>query len=121
MSFIFGIGYGSRFNCLFRFLKSLRKLNCSDLGLGCAKYGDTHSESFATSRIPNRTKRSTPFLKMSSCTYCTGYDCKYIGFSSSFDPKYTGSVPQFPSIPSKNSLNLCHNFSNSLCCVIVKC
>ena len=58
---IFGIGYGFRFTCLFKFLKSLRKRTRFDLGLGYAKDGAPHSESFATSRTPNRTRRSTSF------------------------------------------------------------
>ena len=42
-----GNGYGLRFNGLFKFLNSLRKLTQFDLGLGCAKDGATHSESFS--------------------------------------------------------------------------
>ena len=61
ISLILGIGYGLRINYLFRFLKSLRKLNQFGLGLGCEKIGDTHSESLALSRTPIRTKRSTFF------------------------------------------------------------
>ena len=49
------------FNCLFRFLKKLRKRTRLDLGLGEAKDGATHSESFATLKIPIRTRRSTSF------------------------------------------------------------
>ena len=52
-----GIGYGFRFNYLFRFLKSLIKGTKFDLGLCRAKYGAHHSESFATLGTHNPTKR----------------------------------------------------------------
>ena len=98
---IFGIGYGFRFNCLFRFLKSLRKYTRFDLGLGWAKDGDTHYESFANLRTPSITKRSTSFLNIYSCTFGTGYGLNQIGFTSSFNPKSTGSFFQVTSVPSK--------------------
>ena len=68
---IFGIGSSFHFNCLFRFLKSLRKIARFDLGLGCVKDRNPHSESFATSRNPISTNRSTSFLKISSFTFGT--------------------------------------------------
>ena len=65
ISFIFGIGYCFWFNCLFKFLNSLRKYTRFDLGLGCAKDGAPHSESFATSRNTSRNKLSTSFWTFS--------------------------------------------------------
>ena len=41
-----GIVYALCFNCLFKFLKSLRKSTQFVLGLVCVKYGATHSDSF---------------------------------------------------------------------------
>ena len=73
IALIFGIGYGFCFNCLFRFLKSLRKRTQFDLGLGLAKDGAPHYESYVTSRNPNRNKGSTSFLKISLCNFGTGY------------------------------------------------
>ena len=64
ISFIFGIGYGFCFKCLFNSLKSLIKFTRFYLGLGCAKDEAPHSGSFATSRNPSRTKCSTCFLKI---------------------------------------------------------
>ena len=84
------------------FLKSLSKLTQFNLGLGCAKDGAPHYESVYTSMNPNETNNSTSFLKISSCTFVTRYDCKHIGFVSSFNLKSTGSVFQVPSIPSTN-------------------
>ena len=46
ISLVLSIGYGLGFNCLFKVIKSLRKHNRFFLGLGCAKDGDRHSESF---------------------------------------------------------------------------
>ena len=51
-----GIGYGLRFSCLFRFLKSLIKLIQFYLGLGCAEYAAYHYELLAISRTPIITK-----------------------------------------------------------------
>ena len=108
------------FNCLFRFLKSLRKHTWFYLGLGCAKDGASHSESFATSRTHSRNKRSTTFLNISSCTFGTGYARKHIGFASYFNSKSTGSIFQVPSVSLNNYSNFCNHFSNSLHCVIVR-
>ena len=57
LNFILGIGYGLRFNYLFRFLKSLRKSTRFVLGLVYENYGAPHSESFDMPRTPSRTKR----------------------------------------------------------------
>ena len=81
ISLIFGIGYGFRFNCLFTFLKSLRKRTQFDFGLDCAKDWAPHSESFDTSRTPSRTNRSTSFLKISLCTFGSAYVCESIYFA----------------------------------------
>ena len=121
ISLVFGIGYGFRFNFLFGFLNSDKKLTWFDLGSGCAKYGATHYELFDTSRTPNRTKRPTSFLNIYSCTFSTSYGREHIGFAWSFNSDSNGSVFQVPCVPSNNSSNLCNNFSNSLRCVIVKC
>ena len=94
ISLIFGIGYSFCFNCLFRFLSSLRKRTRFDLGLVWAKDRDPHSESFSTLRTPSRTRRSTYFLKISSCTFGTRYGREKIGFAYSFNSKSTGSVFQ---------------------------
>ena len=110
ISLIIGIGYGFHFNYLFRFLKSLIRILLFNLGLGCAKYGDPHSESFYTSRTPNRTKFSTSFLKLYSCTFGTGYGRSCIVFASSFNLNSTGSVFQVPSVPLNNSSNICNYF-----------
>ena len=59
ISLIFDIRYGLWFNCLFGYLKSLRKCTWFDLGLGCAKDGYHHSESLARSSTHNRNKHST--------------------------------------------------------------
>ena len=118
---IFGIGYGFCFNCLFRFLSSLRKHIRFDLGLVWAKDRDPHSESFATLRAPSRTRRSTSFLNIYSCNFSTGYGRKHICFAYYFNWNSTGYVFQLPSVPSNNSSNFCNNFSSSLRCVIVKC
>ena len=61
ISMIVGTWYGFHFNFLFKFLKSLRKRTWFDLGLGCAKYVDTHSDSFDTTMTPSKNKRSTYF------------------------------------------------------------
>ena len=111
ISLIFGIGYGYPFNFLFR----------SPPGLADAKDGATHSEYFATSRTPSRNILSTSFLNISLCTFSNGYFYQQIGFASSFNSKYTGSVSQAPSVPPNNSLNFCNYFINSLHFVIVKC
>ena len=108
ISFIFGIGYGFLFNCLFRFLKSLGKRTRFYLGLGCAKDGAPHSESFTTSVTHTRTKRPTSLLNIYSCTFSTGYGCDNIGFKFSFNLKSTESVFQVSSVPSNKSLNLCN-------------
>ena len=86
---IFGIGYGFLFNCLLRFLKLLRKSTQFDLFLGWEKDGAPHYESFDTSRTPNSTKRSTSFLKISSCTFSTGYGNEHTGSVCSFNSKST--------------------------------
>ena len=121
ISLIFGMGYGFCFNCLYRFLESLRKRTRFYLGLGCAKDVYPYPESIATSSIHSRDKCPTSFLKISLCTLITVYGRKHIGFTSYFNSKYTRSVFQVPSVPSNNSLNLCNNFSNSSRCVIVRC
>ena len=108
---ILGIGYDLRFNCLFIFLKSLRKRTQFELGLGCAMYEAPHSESLALSRTTSRTKRSTYFLKISLCNFGTGYGLEHIGFTSSFNSNHTGSVFQVPSALSKNPSNFFNNFS----------
>ena len=79
------IGYDFCFNCLFRFLKILRKLTRFDLGLDCAKDGAPHSESFATSRTPSNTKCSTSFLNIYSCTFVNVYVIDNIFFASSLN------------------------------------
>ena len=86
-------------NCLFKFLKSIRKRTPFDVGLGCEKDGAPHSESFATSRTHSRTKRSTSFLNISSCTLGTRYGRENIGFTSSFNLKSTDYIFQVPSVP----------------------
>ena len=118
---VFGIGYGFLFNFLFRFLKLLRRRNRFDLGLGCANNLVPHYESFATSRTPSTTKRSTSSLNISSCTFVTWYGRDQIGSAFSFNSRSTGYFFQVPSVPSKNSSNFYNNFSNSLSFVIVKC
>ena len=121
ISLVSGIGYGFRLNCLFRFLRSLRKRTRFDLGLGWEKDGATHSESFATLRNPSINIRSTYFLNISLCTFGTRYFHEQIVFASSFNLESTRSIFQVPSVPSNNSSIFCNNFSNSLHCVIVKC
>ena len=118
---IFGIGYGFRFNCLFGFLKSLRKRTQFYLGLGFAKHAAPHSEPFSTLRNPNRTKHSTSLLNISSCTLGTDYSRKHISFASYFNLKSTRSVFQVPSIPLNNYSDFCNVFGISLCCDILKC
>ena len=98
-SFIFGIGYGFRFNCLFIFLRSLRKRTWFDLGLRWEQNWTPHYESFSTLRTHNMTKYSTFFLKTSPCTFSNGYFYKHTGFVPSFISKSTGSVFQVPSVP----------------------
>ena len=105
----------------FNFLKSLRKRTHFFVGLGCAKYGAPHSESFSTPSTPNRTKFSTSFLDIYSCNFVTGYFCEHIFFTLSFNSESTGSGLQIPSVPFYNSSNICNNVINSLRCVIVKC
>ena len=92
-----------------------------DSGLGCAKDGSPHSESFATLITPNRTKCSTYFFQISSCNFGTVHGRENIWSASYFNPKYNGSVIQLPSVPSNNSLNLCNIYISSLHCVVVKC
>ena len=120
ISFIFDIWYGFCYNCLFWFIKSLKKHTQFDLGLGCAKDGDPHSESFYISRTLSKTKNLTSFLNISLCNFGTGYGCEHIGFTYYFNPKSTGDVFQVPSVPSKKSSNFCNNFSNSLRCIYVR-
>ena len=57
------IGYGLYFNCLFKFLTSLRKCTSFVLSLGFAKDGNPNLESLALSRTPSINTRSTPFQK----------------------------------------------------------
>ena len=114
---ILGIGYDLRFDCLFRFIKSLRKHTRFDLVLGCAKDGDLHSESFALSSTTIRTKCS--FFK-TYFTLVTGYYCEHIRFSSSLNFESTGSVFQVPIFPSNNSSIFCDSLSNPLHCFSVK-
>ena len=109
--------YGFCSNCLFRFLKALRKHTRFYLGLGYEKDGDHHSESFDSSSNPSRTKRSNYFLKISSCNFSTGYGRENIGFTSYFSSESTGSVLQVLSVISSNSSNHCNNSINSLYCV----
>ena len=92
MSLILGIGYVLRFNCLFIFIRSLRKRTQFDLSFGCAKNGAPHYELLACSRNHIRAKRSTYFFNISSFTFGTGYGLEHIGFTSYFNLKYTGSV-----------------------------
>ena len=108
---ILGTGYSFCFN-FFKYLKSLSKLTIFYLGLCCTKDGDPHYKSFTTSRTPSRPKLSTPLLKISSCTFGTGYGRENIGFTSTFKSKSTGSVFQAPSVPSNNSLDLCNTSRN---------
>ena len=91
------------------------------LGLGCAKYEDPHSESFDFSRIPSRTKHSTHFLDISSCTFGTIYGIENIGFTYYFNSKSTWYFLQVPSFTSTNSSDFFNDLSNSLHCVSVKC
>ena len=86
---MFGKGYGFCFNFLFKFLKSFRKRTQFGLGLGCAKDGAAHSESFYTSSTPSKTKRSTYFLEISPCNFGTGYGLNHTGFAFSFRFKPT--------------------------------
>ena len=118
--FILGTGCGLCFNCLFRFLKSLRKPTWFYLGLGYSKDGATHSESLGSSRTPSRTNRSTSFLKISLCNFSIGYGFEHIGFTFYFNSKYDGCVFQVPSVPSNNSSDFCSNFSDSLRCDSVR-
>ena len=104
ISLILGIGCGLHFNCLFIFIKSLRKRTWFDLGLGCAKGGAPHSESLAHVSTPNRTKISTYFFNISSCTFGTVYGLENIGFSPSLNSMSTGSIFQVPIFPQSNSL-----------------
>ena len=114
------IGCGLRFKCLFEILKSLRKCTRLVLGLVCAKDGSPHSESFSISSTPSRTKFSTYFFNISSCSFITGYGLEHIFFSSSFNLKPTRSVFHVPSVPSKNSSNFWNNLSYSLRCISIK-
>ena len=102
---ILGIGYGSRFNYLFIFPKAPIKRTRFYLGLGCAKNGAPHYELFPNYSTPSRTKHSTSFLNIPSCTFGTVYGLARIGFASSFNSKSTISVFQVPSVPSNNSSN----------------
>ena len=120
ISLILGVGYGFSFSFLSKFLKSLRTFTRFYLALGCAKYESPHAEWFATSRTHNRTKCSTSFLDISSCTFGAGCSCKHIGSASYFNLKYIVSIFYVPSIPSNNSSNFCNHFSNSLHYVNVK-
>ena len=58
--------------------------------LGCLNDGDPHSDSFSVSRSSSRTKRSTSFLNISSCTLGTGYGIEHISFASYFNLNSTG-------------------------------
>ena len=44
------------------------------------KDGALHSELFALSRTPSRTKRPTYFFNISSCNFGTGYGLEHIDF-----------------------------------------
>ena len=81
----------------------MRKLTQFYFGLDYPKGGDPHPESFVTPKTPNMTKCSTSFLKISSCTFGTGYGREHISFLSSFNSESTASVFQVPSVPSNNS------------------
>ena len=104
---------------MFRFLKSLIKR--TQFGLGCSKDGAPCSDSFAISRAPIRTKRSTSFFNISVCSFDTGYGLNHIGIASSFNLNYTGAVLQVPSIPWNNFSIFCNSFSNSLRFIYVRC
>ena len=88
--------------------------------LGCGKYGAPHYESFGFLITPSRTKHSTSFLNIFSCTFVTRYGKKHIGLSFCFNLKATGSVFNVPSVPSKNSSNFSKNLSKYLCCSYIK-
>ena len=92
ISLVLCIGYGLRFNFIFKFLKSLIKRNRFVLGLGCAKDGAPHSGSFALSRNPSRTKHSDYSFNVYSYIFGTGYGLENIGFAVYFSSKSTGSV-----------------------------
>ena len=77
--------FNNIYNFLFIFIKSLRERTRFDLGLGYAKYGDTHYESLAISRTPSSIKRSTSLLEIYSCNFFTRYGLKNIGSASSFN------------------------------------
>ena len=118
---VFGMGCDSRFNWLFKFLKSLIKRTWFDLGLGCVKYWDLHYGSFNSSRTRNRNKLPTYFLDISLCNFGTWCGRKLIGLVFSFNFKFNISVFRVPSVPSNRSSNLCNTFSNSLHCASVRC
>ena len=102
---------GFRYNCLFRFLKSVRKRTRFDIGLAWVKDGAPHSESFTTSKNTNKIERSTSFWNIPSCTLGNGYGREHIGSAFSFNSKSPGSVFQLPSVPSNNFLNFCNKFN----------
>ena len=52
---IFGMGYGLRFNWLFKFQESLNNLTRFVFSFGCAKEGASHLDLFASSVTPNLT------------------------------------------------------------------
>ena len=94
--------------------KSLRKRTHFDLGLGCAKDGDPHSESLFCSRTPSRAKRSISFLKISQCNYGKWIWSQTYRLCILFQFKVYWIFFQVPSVPSNNSSKFCNNFSNSL-------
>ena len=73
------------------------------LGLGFTKYGAPYSVWFYFSSTPRRTKPSTYFLNIHSCTFVTRYGFERIGFALYFNLKTTGYVFEPPSVPSDNS------------------
>ena len=83
--------------------KSLRKHTKFIFGLGCAKYGSTHSESFYFKINPSRTKLSTYLLNIYPCNFGTGYYRKNIVLKLSFNLKYTRYILHVTSVTLNNS------------------
>ena len=121
ISRIFGMGLGLRFNCLFKFRKSLKNLTQFVFNFGCAKEGAPHLDSFASSGTPKLTSILTSFLNIALCTFGTGYGHDHTGFASYFNSKYNGILFHVPNVPSNRSSNFFRRCRSLWLSVAVRC
>ena len=121
ISLILCIGYGLRYNCLFIFLRSLRKLTQFYLGLGCANHGAPHYYYFALSRNPKITKNSTDFKIFLCVTLVRDMSSKISASNTLLTWIVMDLFSRFQVFYQNNCSNFCINVRNLLRCVSVRC